>query len=240
MTPKEALEYLKPFRWEDKRAKEAYVTIKQALTPPTVNEVWKSIKGHDEKYMVSNYGRVKSLNRLVNKRDGQRIVKEKFLSININNKGYCQVSLTTKHKPKLHFIHRLVGEAFIPNPKNKPNINHKDLNPYNNSVGNLEWCTQKENVKHAIDNGRYENVFKVAKNKKPKDFNNHLRKSVVQLDINGNFIKEWDGIGNASKHFKTNGANIVKVCKGKQHTAGGFKWKYSDEFYESLEAEKND
>ena len=168
---------------------------------------------------------------MVNNKNGKRYVKEKFLSINVNNEGYCQVSLTTTHKSKLYFIHRLVAQAFIPNPENKPNVNHKDLNPYNNNYRNLEWCTQKENVKHAIENGRYANVFKAAKKKKPKGFNSNLRIKIVQMDLDGEIIKVFDGIKLAADTLGLHSGNIVKACKGQQHTCGGYKWKY----YEGLE-----
>ena len=91
---------------------EAISQLDEALTPPTADEVWKPIKNYEDKYIVSNYGRVKSLSRMVPNKNGERIVNEKYSSININNRGYCQVSLTTNHKSKLCFVHRLVVNIY--------------------------------------------------------------------------------------------------------------------------------
>lgn len=108
-------------------------------------EVWKDIKGYEGLYQVSNLGRVKSLKHL----------KEYFLTYRIEGKGYASVALFkgTVSSRKSYKVHRLVADAFIPNPENKPQINHKDGNKLNNSVENLEWVTNQENIVHAYNNG---------------------------------------------------------------------------------------
>lgn len=110
-------------------------------------EIWKDISGYEGKYKISNYGRLKSLigNR------GQ--YRELILKNRPNNNGYIKCELWCKGKVKNTFNHRLVAGAFIPNPEGKPFVNHKDSNPSNNHVSNLEWCTQSENIQHGYKHG---------------------------------------------------------------------------------------
>ena len=109
-----------------------------------MEEIWKDIKGYECIYQVSNLGNVKSLDRLST--NGRRL-KGKLLA-KTNSKGYIKVTLTNKNKSDNRDIHRLVAQAFIPNPENKPQVNHIDEDKTNNTVDNLEWCTAKENINH--------------------------------------------------------------------------------------------
>jgi len=115
-------------------------------------EIWKDISGYKGFYQVSNEGRIKGLNRIVHGfgswRNGKRI-KEKILKPILKNPGYYRVMLGRKSEK---YIHRLVIEAFIPNAKNKKEINHKDGNKLNNNLNNLEWATPQENNNHSIKN----------------------------------------------------------------------------------------
>lgn len=113
-------------------------------------EIWKDIVRYENYYQISNYGKVKSLERMsINCWRQKRLLREMILANNINTKGYCYVSL---HKPKVNrkkfLVHRLVGIHFIDNPNNKPQINHIDYNKVNNYYKNLEWVTNKENGLH--------------------------------------------------------------------------------------------
>ena len=109
-------------------------------------EIWKDIKGYEGLYQISNKGRVKSLGN-------NKTKKEKILSPG-KHKGYFYVSLYKNRKEKKYSIHRLVAQAFLPNPDNLPVVNHKDENKLNNNVENLEWCTQEYNVNYSSSNGR--------------------------------------------------------------------------------------
>ncbi len=109
-----------------------------------MREIWKDVKGYEGLYKVSNTGKVKSFH---NKRGG----KETILS---GGRPYLHINLCKGGNCKGATINRLVGIAFIPNPENKPEINHKDNNPLNNNVENLEWCTRKENMQHSVKQGR--------------------------------------------------------------------------------------
>ena len=111
-------------------------------------EIWKDIKGYEGLYQVSNFGRIKKI-RFIN--NVCNIEKEHLRKLNVRN-GYYIIQLSKNGARKSHQVHRLVAEAFIPNIENKPFINHKDYNPLNNNVNNLEWCTQKENVNWSICN----------------------------------------------------------------------------------------
>ena len=107
-------------------------------------EQWKPIKGYEGKYDVSNFGRVRSYYK------GLHIKTQR-----INNCGYCYVKLYVKGKrQKMARVHRLVAEAFIPNPDNMSDVNHKDMNKLNNHVSNLEWTSHADNVKHSYDSGK--------------------------------------------------------------------------------------
>lgn len=114
-----------------------------------MKEYWKDIKDYEGLYQISNLGRVKSLSRYVYtsnpKFKGYRCTKEKILKSGKTKKGYLIVVLRKNNKSKSMYVHRLVATAFIYNPNNLPEVNHKDENPLNNNVTNLEWCTHKYN-----------------------------------------------------------------------------------------------
>ena len=166
-------------------------------------EEWKDIKGYEGLYQISNLGRVKSLPRNGTKKE------EKILKQHLDRYGYAYVGLRNKILKK-HKVHRLVGNAFINNPNNMPQINHKNENKSCNIVSNLEWCDNKYNVNYGT---RTQKTYK----------------KVVQYDKENNFIKEWKSIILASKELKIDNSLITKCCKGKRRTAGGYIWRYANE-----------
>lgn len=109
-----------------------------------MKEEWKDIKGYEGLYKISNLGRVKSLP----KHAGRSYRKERILKNSIDKDGYIKVTLCKNNKTSFLSIHRLLAIAFIPNPNNFPQINHKDENKQNNNLNNLEWCTCKYNINY--------------------------------------------------------------------------------------------
>lgn len=111
-------------------------------------EEWKEIKGYEGNYSVSNQGRIKSYRKCI----GGYILSPKIERL--NHTSYEVVTLSVNGKKKQNRVHRLVAEAFIDNPENKCCVNHIDNNGTNNHIDNLEWCTQRENLKHSGNQGR--------------------------------------------------------------------------------------
>ena len=123
-------------------------------------EIWKDIQGYEGLYQVSNMGRVKRLETYVKHKNGNRLVKEKILTTQTHK--YQSVFLSNNHI-KQHYIHRLVAEHFLPNPKNYPVVMHLDNNPKNNNISNLQWGTYSMNSKHAVKTGVWNNQFTINK-----------------------------------------------------------------------------
>lgn len=124
-------------------------------------EVWKDVKDYEGLYQVSNLGNVKSLERYAHtsntRYNKHRLLRERILKPGKNKDGYSVVVLRKDCKGKSYYIHRLVAEAFLPNPHNLPEINHKDENKENNHVDNLEWCTHIYNGNYGTINIRKRN-----------------------------------------------------------------------------------
>lgn len=190
-----------------------------------MKEEWKDIPNYDGYYQVSNYGNIKSLNRVIMRKDNKPYTqKEKILKPAKNNKGYNICVLTKNMKSKTFSIHRLVAEAFIPNPKNLPQVNHKDGNKQNNRVDNLEWITNYDNIQHSIRTG-IRKIDKII-----KAMNDKVKIPVNQYNKNGKFIRKWQSIKEAELELHIPNQNICKVCQGKRKTAGGYHWKYINKY----------
>ena len=129
-------------------------------------EVWQDIKGYEGYYQISNFGRVKSLERHIVVKQARykeaRTMRwrSKILKQHNDGKGYPIVRPCLLGKPATLNVHRLVAQHFIPNPHAKPAVNHIDSNPLNNHVSNLEWCTIAENNAHAVRMGRKPTKYK--------------------------------------------------------------------------------
>ena len=119
-------------------------------------EEWRDVVGYEGIYEISNTGILKSCERKVNVAHrgftGFRVIKEKVMKTTFNDSGYEEIKLCKNNKYTQVFIHRLVAQAFIPNPNNLPFVNHKDENPRNNCADNLEWCTAKYNTNYGNRN----------------------------------------------------------------------------------------
>lgn len=139
-----------------------------------------------------------------------------------NNRGYLFVDLYKHNKRHREYVHRIVANAFIPNPQNKPYINHIDGNPHNNSVINLEWCTPIENVEHASKIICTMNQYLLANMKK--------KKAVKQIDRkSGKLVNVFSSIQEASRATGIPSSNIVCVLKGRQAYTKNFIWCYVEE-----------
>lgn len=181
-------------------------------------EEWRPIKDFEGIYEVSNFGRVKRLKCLLNSRYGlKRTVKEHFIKPKKLKSGYFEVHLFNNSNPKFLLVHRLVAFAF---PEicgeyfEGAQINHKDENPENNCVWNLEWCTVNYNINYGS------RIKKCAKK---------TSKPVLQYSLEGRFIKEWNSLSEIGKELKVkNISNISSCCLGRYgyKTAYGYKWKY--------------
>lgn len=161
-------------------------------------EIWKPCPNFESKYLISNYGRIKSIGTYNTCKTGQLIKQYKKKGRN----GYMQVRLYDSKRVKTVEVHTLVAKAFLPNPNNYKYVNHKDEDKTNNYVENLEWCTNQYNVWYS----------------------NHLK--VSQYDKQGNFICTYASITEAAASIQSNTSNISKCCKGKRKTVKGFIFKY--------------
>ena len=176
-----------------------------------MEEIWKDIKDYEGLYQVSNWGRVKSLDRWVKSCYGSKQLKKgQVLKICNDLNGYLFVSLCKNGKHTIYLVHRLVAEAFIPNPYNLPQVNHKDEDKQNNHYLNLEWCTHEYNVNYGTRNK------KVAEK---------LSKPVLQYTLDDQFVKEWKSIKECGRNGFVS-ANIYKCCNGKRKKHKGFIWRY--------------
>lgn len=181
-------------------------------------EEWKDVIGYEGLYQVSNEGRVKSLERYVDSKNGsKRFEKEKILKYCITKNGYPSVILAKFGTRKLKKIHRLVGETFIPNPDNLPQINHKNEDKTDNRVENLEWCNQYYNNHYGT---KYQRQIKTQMNRED------CSKIVYQYSLNGQLITIWPSINEIERKMKILRQGITAVCLGKRKTYKGYKWSF--------------
>lgn len=195
-----------------------------------MKEIWKDIKNYEGLYQVSNFGRIKSLQRefynknqygINSKRKTREIIKKQCLT----QFGYNSIGLSKNGVEQKFQVHRIVAQAFIPNSENKPCVNHINCNKTDNRVENLEWCTYSENEKHAYKN----NLHK--KHMKGKfGILNPSSKKINQYDLEGNFIKTWNSLSEASKELNFSCANLSSCCLKKygHKTCGGYKWEFTN------------
>lgn len=187
-------------------------------------EIWKTIFGWDGYYLVSNMGNVKSIDRYVIRPNGVKVfVRGVNIKKSINKHGYLFVNLTKGNKCKSTLVHRLVASAFIPNPENKPYVNHKNFNRTDNNPSNLEWCTPKENTQHALTYGRCTKPMLGVFNE-----NHPSSKTVYQYFKNGDFISSFTSCSEAARAVSGSRNKISDAalrCSNKK-SYRGYRWSY--------------
>lgn len=181
-----------------------YITLptRHTIMNKEEKEIWKEIDGFPD-YEVSNLGRVCSFKGKY----------PKILKPWKNSCGYLAVGICTGRKRVMKRVHRLVAEAFIPNLKNKPEVNHIDEDKLNNVAENLEWVTRRENCNHGTRNKRMAET---------------QGKTVIQYTTDGVFVAEYPSTHEAERVTGISQADISKACRGKLKTAGGYIWCYEE------------
>lgn len=184
-----------------------------------IQEEWRPIKGYEGLYEVSNFGRVKSLQRnSKGKNNSIRILKEKIIKPSKNKEGYLVVCLCNNGKLKIKRVHRLVAETFIPNPYGYKEVNHKGENPSKNYVWQLEWCDSKYNSNYGTRN------IRIGRN----NINGKCSKPVLQYLLNEELVNTFPSIKEVERLLGFSNAHIIECCKGKRKSAYGYIWRYLD------------
>lgn len=206
-TPKAKADHKWYFNKKAKRPKNYIIDLE--------GEEWRDIEGFEGYYKVSSKGRIKSLERTCIRKGFLYGVPERLLSI--SNKIYKNVILTKNAKKYYYLVHRLVAQAFIPNPECKKEVNHIDGNKYNNQIENLEWVSRTENQKHAKDIG--------LRDLTGKDHPNSKKIGIYNLNMD--FIKEFDCMTDLFKAygFKTK-QSVTDVANGLKSSYKGYKFKF--------------
>ena len=184
------------------------------------NERWLPIKGYEQSYMISSYGRIKAIDRTLTFSDGRvRAYKSRIIRTHRINQHYYVASLSQNQRRIMKDVHRLVAEAFIPNPNGFKEINHKDENSLNNCIDNLEWCTRKYNNNYGSHNKKVsESIMNCPSTSKP----------VVQMKPDGTVIQTFPSIREAARSLGDvkRDCNILRACQGINKTCFGYKWSY--------------
>lgn len=201
-------------------------------------ETWKDVENYVGYYQISNNGRIRSLDRVSINKDGiKRILKGKIMNPAIGPHGYYTICLRKKGLRETARIHRLVAVEFIENPNNLPIINHKNEIKTDNRVENLEWASYAYNVNYGtslerMKRTRKENGIGVGKNHPRyamfgKD--NPCSKPILQFDLDGNFVAEYDSVMTVERTLGFLNGNVVAAARGRYKQAYGYVWRYKFE-----------
>lgn len=191
------------------------------------DEIWKDVivtkngvsYDYSGYYMVSNKSNIKRLETTIPTKikHNQCITrKERLMKPTISSKGYLYIKLSKNGIAKGFQVHRIVAEVFIPNPDNKPQVNHLDENPLNNNVNNLVWATIKENINYGTRTQRATEKLNIAIN---------------QYDSNNNLVRSWSSMHEAKNIGGFNPVCICRCCKGTQKTHKGYIWRYTNKTF---------
>jgi hypothetical protein len=193
------------------------------MTEQVIIEHFMPIPDYEGLYEVSNTGRIKSLARTVSiglgrKQSKPNLYKKQHIGIH----GYYSTGLSNGGKTKTVLVHRIVAEAFLPNPQGFRCVNHKDGNKLNNNLDNLEWCSHSQNEIHAYETGLKKGAWFGRRGSA------HPRaRTVKQLSLSGQLIRLWDSMTEAATQLGIRSIGISSVCAGYDKTYKGFKWEYN-------------
>lgn len=181
-------------------------------------ESWKQIDGYKPIYQVSNLGRIRSLARATNAHGGVFHRKERLLKFSKSRLGYLLVYLYSEDGKKRTIpVHQIVAKTFIPNPENKPEVDHKDGDKTNNIIDNLRWVTHKENCANPTT-AKKQKVY-IRERAKHK-------KAIAAYTLTGEFVGTWPTITMAANETKTCRHSISYAANGKYKSANNLIWKY--------------
>lgn len=194
-------------------------------------EEWRDVVGFEGRYIVSSFGRIASLSASYTQGENVCRRKPQLIKGRTGTSPYPSVVLSNGERGRRQIlVHRIVASAFIPNPDNLPYINHKDENPRNNSIDNLEWCTQSYNCNYGGHNERMAKTISETAYQKTK---------VVQLSLDGEYITTFDSIKEAADNLGIQRASISICCRKPNRTGRGFKWMYLSDYESQVSMSKN-
>lgn len=187
-------------------------------------EEWKDIQNYEGYYIVSNTGRIKSLDRIEKINGWQRIKRGKELIPYNCGAGYLVVCLAKNGYKRKFYIHRIVAETFIPNINNKKEVDHIDTIVTNNRIDNLRWVTRSENHLNPITRERRREVAKHIK--KASGANHHRSRPIYQYTLKGVFIKNWESSIQIEQSMNISRRCVLDCCRGKYEKSHGYIWRY--------------
>lgn len=194
------------------------------------DEIWKPVKGFEGYYEINRLGCIRSVGRYVNGGNNKRYLKPRNKKPTLNSYGYYRVLLHKGNKAKTVYIHRALMEAFVPNPSNKPCVDHINTIRTDNRLENLRWVTYSENtnnpltIEHIkVSCSTEESVKKGLKKRIEKGCRN-IPKQVFQYTLDWQFVKKYTSIKQAAKSCCGFDTNICKVIDKKHLSSYGFHW----------------